>query len=138
MTQRESAANRQTRATTSPCHSERSPSLCHSEWSLRNEESRSFCPHDFRRDSGIVKKNGGGRDDRLRVIRTKLRCDYGVALAGFASLNFKLNAATPAATFKPFCPSIETGCNAIELLKPPTNTFAPAPTPTAALAVAPP
>ncbi len=63
---------------------------------------------------------------------------YGVLFAGFASLNFKVIWATPAAMFKPFCPSIETGCNAIELFKPPINTLAPAPTPTAALAVAPP
>jgi hypothetical protein len=61
-----------------------------------------------------------------------------VLFAGFAVSNFKLIEATPAATFNPFCPSIETGCNAIELFKPPTSTLAPAPTPTAALAVAPP
>ena len=63
---------------------------------------------------------------------------YGVLFAGFASLNFNVSSATPAATFKPFCPSIETGCNEIELLKPPISTLAPAPTPIAALAVAPP
>ena len=63
---------------------------------------------------------------------------YGVLFAGFCLLNVKDISTTPAATFKPFCPSIETGCNAIELLKPPTSTLAPAPTPTAALAVAPP
>ena len=51
-------------------------------------------------------------------------------LAGLFLLNFNVISTTPAATFKPFCPSIETGCNAIELLKPPTNTLAPAPTPT--------
>ena len=62
---------------------------------------------------------------------------YGVLLAGLFVLNFSDNAATPAATFSPFCPSIETGCKAIEWLKPPTSTLAPAPTPTAALAVAP-
>ena len=72
------------------------------------------------------------------VHQTKLRAAYGVLLAGFSLLNFNVISTTPAATFKPFCPSIDTGCNAIELLKPPTNTFAPAPTPTAALAVAPP
>lgn len=58
--------------------------------------------------------------------------------AGLAESNFKVIWATPAATFKPFCPSIETGCKAIELFKPPMSTLAPAPTPTAALAVAPP
>ena len=63
---------------------------------------------------------------------------YGVLFAGFASLNFNVISTTPAATFKPFCPSIETGCNAIEFFKPPISTLAPAPTPTAALAVAPP
>ena len=63
---------------------------------------------------------------------------YGVLFAGFSLLNVNVIWTTPAATFKPFCPSIETGCNATELLKPPTSTLAPAPTPTAALAVAPP
>ena len=62
----------------------------------------------------------------------------GVLFAGFSLLNVRFKAITPAATFKPFCPSIEIGCSAIELLKPPTRTLAPAPTPTAALAVAPP
>lgn len=73
-------------------------------------------------------------------LDTKLNesTNYGVLFAGFSLLNFKVISTTPAATFKPFCPSIDTGCNAIELLKPPTNTLAPAPTPTAALAVAPP
>ncbi len=72
------------------------------------------------------------------VKSPKLRAFYGVLLAGFSLLNFKVISTTPAATFKPFCPSIDTGCNAIEFLKPPISTFAPAPTPTAALAVAPP
>jgi hypothetical protein len=40
---------------------------------------------------------------------------YGVAFAGFSLLNVRASDATPAATFKPFCPSIEFGCNAIEL-----------------------
>ena len=51
---------------------------------------------------------------------------YGVLFAGFSLLNVNVIWTTPAATFKPFCPSIDTGCNAIELLKPPTSTFAPA------------
>jgi len=74
----------------------------------------------------------------LAISELSENAGYGVLFAGFSLLNVNVICTTPAATFKPFCPSIETGCNAIELLKPPTSTLAPAPTPTAALAVAPP
>src|SRR5581483_12070632 len=97
--------------------------------------------HDFRRAplsraAPLNKKKVGGRRRPLPIpnfgaILTQL------TLAGFALSKCRLNSATPAATLRPFCPSIVIGWSAIEFLKPPTRTLAPAPTPTAALAVAP-
>src|SRR5262245_7751630 len=43
----------------------------------------------------------------------------------------------PPATLKPLLPSMLSGCSEIELPKPPNSTFAPTPTPTLALPVAP-
>lgn len=43
----------------------------------------------------------------------------------------------PAATFKPVLPWTLSGCSAMDLSNPPTSAFAPTPTPTVALAVAP-
>src|ERR1700730_219195 len=61
-----------------------------------------------------------------------------LSFGGFFSSSLRGNSAIPAATLRPFWPSIETGCNAIDFLNPPTRALAPAPTPSATLAVTPP
>src|SRR5215469_2847254 len=97
----------------------------------------------------MMKPRGGAATPRLRsrfalrsglehapVLPDQLACSP--ETLGFLEVSkCSARAATPAAIFNPFCPSILIGCKAIEFLKPPIKTLAPAPTPAATLAVAP-
>ena len=70
-------------------------------------------------------------------VQLTLGC-FGVGDATSYLAVFNTIWAMPAATLSPVVPSMLSGCSDIVFVAPPTNTLAPAPTPTAALAVTPP